>query len=62
MSKSENTISRIPFDLPADQKAELTRLAKVRHDRQVNPMLRQIVREWIASEQAAEVAEHSEAA
>lgn len=57
MSETADTISRIPFDLPASDKAELTRLAKARHDRRVNPMLRQIVREWIAAEQSAEAEE-----
>lgn len=54
MSDSANTISRIPFDLPAADKAELARLAKARYDRPVNFILRQMVREWIAHEQEEE--------
>lgn len=54
MSETANTISRIPFDLPAADKAEMARLAKARYDRPVNFILRQMVREWIAQEQAEE--------
>lgn len=59
MSKATDQIARIPFDLPASQKAELTRLARERHYLPVNTLLRQIVREWIAGEQAAEAEEQA---
>ena len=62
MSKATEQIARIPFDLPATQKAELARLARERHHLPVNTLLRQIVREWIAAEQAEEAATQAEAA
>lgn len=61
MSKSTSDIARIPFELPATHKAELVRLARKHDGVSVNALLRRIVREWIASENATEAADAQEA-
>lgn len=57
MTKQDSTISRIPVDLPAVEKSEFTRLARDKYDRGAGPMVRQLIRDFIAAEQAAEAAD-----
>lgn len=59
-SETETKVSRIPVDLPLAEKTEFTRLARSKYDRGAGPMVRQLIRDFIAAEQAAEAAEAAE--
>lgn len=50
-------IARVIVEMPPTLKTEFVRLAKSRHDRGAGPMVRELIRNWIASEQAAEAEE-----